>query len=192
MRVLKKEIRMNDKISKKAIWDEAAKVGLIFGFISIIYMAGIQLLNNVGPTLASILSFILWLTKFIGCIALMKYFFVRLTKKYSGVTNKDTYKYGVKIALFSALLYAGYTLLYFSVISPEAVTKIFSELRQNIGSMMDSNTFKVIESMEESYASIAFFSNLIYSFIYGLILSAILASKIPAKDPFKEIKPSEE
>lgn len=183
---------MSKELTKQALWNDAAKAGLIFGAITIGYMVINQfLLGKVSITI-TILSNVLWLAKLVGCIYLMRYLFLKLTREYSEVTNKVTRSYGIKISFLSSLLYSGFNLLYYSVISPEAVKELFTTMKTNMGSMLDSNSLQVLDSLENSYAQISFFSNFIYCFLFGIILSAILSSSIPRKDPFTAYKTPEE
>ncbi len=179
---------MEEKITKQILWNSAAKAGLIFGIISISPMVINQLLAGTNPTLLMIVTNAIWLAKLLGCIFLMRYFFIKLCKKYPEATKKTTFGYGVRIALFSSILLSGYTLLNLTVISPELISEQFAVIRESMASMMDSNTAKILNSIEDKYVELSFFSNLIYPFIYGVVLSSILSSYVPKKDPFAEFK----
>ena len=182
---------MEASYSRNELWESAGVAGLALGFVSIAYLALGQLLSIGTPSVAlsvliSILSFILWAGKLVLCIFLMKYFMKKFCSAHPGCINQDSFKFGVCTALLSALIYSAAYFAFVSFISPESIKESFDAAMSSYSSMMDSNSIAAIESMEENFPMIAFFSNLIYCFLFGTILSAILSRNIPSRDPFAE------
>ena len=88
---------MKDEITSGAIWNEAAKAGLIFGGISLSYVGLSELISKVpGAVLQGVLMTILWAVKFAGCIYLMYCLMKALTKEYSAVGNAHIIPYSPK------------------------------------------------------------------------------------------------
>ncbi len=180
---------MDGIVTRKDIWDRAGKAGLVLGAVSCAYIAITQLLAsvNTSPVMAALLSvldIILWAAKFAGCILLMKYFMKKFAADHPGLTNNDTFKLGVAIALLSALIFSGFYLAYVTIIAPDTFTNAMDTVRESYGSMMGQEALDAMENM--NMASISFFSNLIYCFLFGTVLSLILSKNIPSRNPFNE------
>ena len=99
---------MKETIDNRTIWNNAAKTALVFAAVTIVcnlLKRGLAALNP--PSFLLMLgSFVLWAAEFIGCIYLMIFFMKKLVRDYEGVINTDTYKYGRRIALLSAIVIA--------------------------------------------------------------------------------------
>ena len=94
-----------EKINNSIIRNEAGKDGLILGLVTILFMLASQFAGKIdSPALTGVLGFFLWLAKFLGCIFLMRFFMKKLVAGYDGVIGADTFRLGVWIALFSALI----------------------------------------------------------------------------------------
>ena len=109
---------MKETISNRIIWNMAAKTGLVFAAVTIacnLLKRGIVALDP-SPFVLTLLSGIVWAAEFFGCIYLMIFFLKKLVRDFAGVRNTDTYKYGRRIALLSAILIASveFLILYFS------------------------------------------------------------------------------
>ena len=178
------------KEKEKSLWDYAGKAGLALGAIPILYMLIEQLwLQDAADTLgafpASLITFVLWLAKFVGCILLMRYFMRNYTFQSDGITHRDARLCGIAIALTSALIYSAFVLAWSKFIDPEMFARAFDTVAEQYASFMDSNTQAAMEQLKDSMPVIAFFSNFIWCFLYGSILSVILARNIGSDDtPF--------
>ena len=181
---------MEESFTKKDFWDGAGKAGIVLGAVPILYMLIEQLLmqnaaEKLGAIPSSLIAFLLWLAKFVGCILLMRWFMRRFAGRYPGVTHKDASRYGTAIALTSALIYSAFYLAWAKFIDPEMFSRAIETAAQQYSSMLDSNTMEMMEQMEGSLPVIGFFSNLIYCFLFGTVLSAILSRNIGKDDdPF--------
>lgn len=183
---------MKEKITSSIIWNEAGKAGLILGGIPIActllstLLVGTSKSGVAGALIASILNFIIWLVKFSGCIYMMKWAMTSLTKKYGGVTGRETFQLGIRIAMFSALICAAFTLANYLFISPEVMSEQMDAVIASYSSMLDSNTLSQMEEFKGDLPTFSFFTTLIYCFIYGWILSLILSRNIPSSNPFAQ------
>ena len=176
------------------MWNTAGKAGIFLGLAATAYLFITQILGQAGipAILNSILGFVLWAAKFTGCILIMKFFMKKFVSDNASVTNSDSFRLGVIMALLSALVYSAFAFANVAFISPELFEEQMNAVMQQMAPMMDSNTQSVMETYMENLPQITFFSNLIYCFVYGMILSFILSRNIPSKDPFAEYKPEEQ
>ena len=186
-------MNMEQNVIQKNMWNTAGKAGLFLGLTSTAFLFISQLLGQVEiPVfLNSILSFILWTAKFIGCIWIMKFFMKKFTAENEGTTSSNTFRLGMAMAILSALVYSAFAFANVAFISPDLFTEQMDAMMQQMAPMMDSNTMSVMETYMENLAQITFCTNLIYCFLYGTVLSFILSRNIPSKDPFAEYKPEQ-
>ena len=181
---------MAESYSRKDFWDGAGKAGLVLGLVPIVYMLIEQLLlqdaaEKLGTAPATLVTFLLWAAKFVGCILLMRWFMRRFANTHDGVTRRDASRYGSAIALTSALIYSAFVLAWSKFIDTEMFTRAFEQAAEQYSAYMDSNTMEMMEEMQGQMPVIAFFSNFIWCFLYGSILSSILSSRIGRDvDPF--------
>ena len=173
-----------ENINKRIITNEAAKAALIFGAVSLLYMLLPFVLKETFVN--GLILNILRIVKLVGLIWLMRALMIKLKNKFAGVGRKELVRYGSFIALFSAILVACGTYIYYNILFPDAITAMMDTLLEQIGPMMDSNSMEILESMEGSIDTFETISNLIYCFLYGWVLSLILAPKICPSDIFTE------
>ena len=176
---------MKDTISNGASWNEAAKAGLYFGAISSAYLALTELIQLVGSAvLQGFLTTVVWAGKLALCIWLMVFLMRKLVGKYSGVTNGDTFRFGVRTALLSALIVATVHALIMIFTPQETMDQTFNALTAQLAGQLDSNSLAMMDSFKENMPTLTFFSELIYCFVFGLILSLIVSKSIPSRNPF--------
>lgn len=179
-----------EELSGKTIWNEAGKAGIALGGTVIacsLLSSGLGLLGGGAMVkfLVSVLGFIIWLAKLVGCIWIMRYFMQKLVRDYQDVDNRQTYILGVESALLSALIVAAFTMATVMFVSPESYQETIETAIAQTSTMLDSNSRAVLDGMIQNLPIIMFFSNLVYCFIYGWILSAILSRNIPSSNPFE-------
>ena len=186
-------MNMEQNVIQKNMWNTAGKAGLLLGLASAAFLFISQGLEHIEipAILRSVLGFVLWSAKFIGCIWIMKIFMKKFASENGSVTNSDTFKLGMTMAFLSALVYAAFAFANVAFISPDLFEGQMEAIMQQMAPMMDSNTMSVLEKYQNNLAQITFFSNLIYCLLYGIILSFILSRNIPGKDPFADYKPAE-
>jgi len=180
---------MENRISRKDLWDGAGKAGLVLGLISSAYVILSYLLTKLGGStgmalLSTLLAFLLWVAKFGGCIYLMKFFMTKFAAEHQGADNSDTFRFGMVTALLSALIFAAFDMAYLTWIAPDTLTKALETVQESYGSLLPAESLEALEEM--NYGQITFFSNLIYCFLFGTVLSAILSRNIPSKNPFAD------
>ena len=189
---MKQIVYMEERFTRKDFWDGAGKAGIVLGLVSIAYMLITELLlqpatGKIGALPLSVISFFVWAGKFGGCIVLMRFFMQRFAGRFSPVTRRDVFRYGMAIALTSALIYSAFYLAWAKFIDPEMFAHTFEAAAEQYSSMMDSNTLEMLEQMQDKMPVIAFFTNLIYCFLFGTILSSIFAGRIVREDdPFAD------
>lgn len=183
-------MNMEQNVTQKNMWNTAGKAGLILGLASTAYLFITQFIGQteMPAFVNSILGFVLWAAKFIGCIWIMKFFMKKFTAENEGTTSSNTFRLGMAMAILSALVYSAFAFANVAFISPDLYTEQMDAMMQQMAPMMDSNTMSVMETYMENLAQITFFTNLIYCFLYGMVLSFILSRNIPSKDPFAEYK----
>ena len=179
---------MEQNLIRKDMWNTAAKAGLVLGLVSTAYMFITQLLAGASGFMTSILSFVIWIVKFGGCIWLMSFFMKKHVAANPEVDNRGTFNLGMTTSLLSALVYAAAAFANIAFISGDTISEQIDLMVQQMGSMIDSNTMAMMDSYMENLPQITFFSNLIYCFVFGTVLSYILSRNIPSRDPFANYK----
>lgn len=182
---------MNGELNKKNLWDSAGKGGLILGGITIGFLLlsyALELLpdNGAGVFIGTLLNFVIWAAKFIGCI----YVLYRLMKKFAAdfptADKTMVRKFGFIVGGTSALIVSAFTLVYMLYISPESFEASIETAMQAYSGMLDSNSMEALESMSGKMPAITFFSQFIYCTLFGIVASAIIAGKIKPSNPFTE------
>ena len=177
---------MEQNSAQKNMWNTAGKAGLFLGLASTAYLFITQAIGQaeLPAFLNSILGFVLWAAKFVGCIWIMKIFMKRYVSENPDSTNSDTFKLGTAMALLSAIVYSAAAFANVSFISADTIVEQTDLMIQLMAPMMDSNSLAQIDKVMEKLPQITFFSNLIYCFFYGTILSFIISRYIPSRNPF--------
>ena len=177
---------MKEEPSSAEIMNRAGIAGLALGAVSTAYMFIGQYLPHLiqAPVAVSIISVLLWIMKFGGCIYLMAWFMTSLARSYSGAERRHTLRLGLWASLFSALIFSAASLANTLFINPEGISQAFDQALGMYASQLDSNSLAAIENVKESMPTISFFSEFFYCVIYGSILSSILSLNIPKNDPF--------
>lgn len=185
---------MNDNIPSGALLNRAAVAGLALGAASTAYLFAVQYLPQLisSSVAVSLITTLLWIAKFVGCIYIMKAFMQSLVDSYDGVQHGQTLRLGVFASLFSALIFSAANLADVLYINPDAIEQAFNIALSQYSSMLDSNSLTIIEIFKDNMPMISFFSNFIYCFLYGTILSSILSRYIPKTDPFAGFHNKEE
>ena len=170
------------------MWNGAAKAGLALAGLSSVYLFATQFIGTteIPAILNMLLTTVLWIVKFGGCIWLMMFFMKKFADECSGVDNAATRRFGIIAAFLSAVVYAGVSFANVAFISADLFAEQMDAVIQQMAPMMDSNTMEQMDDMLGIMPQLTFFSNLIYCFFYGTILSFILSRNIPDRNPFAE------
>ena len=174
---------MKEKVNSKILWNDAGKAGIVLGGVVILYSLAVSLTGGLSGKLPQFLTIVLWCAKFGGCLYLMYFFMVRLSKQYDGVTNRTAFGHGVRIALLSALVCSAYALSD-ALLHPEAIEQVFELVQTQFSSMLDSNSMSAMEQMQQNSPVYLLFSNFIYCFLFGVVVAKIYSTNFPQADPF--------
>ena len=179
-----------EEFTTKDLWNDASKGGLMLGAVSIAYLYVSQLFTpdviaKIGALPSTLITAVLWVAKFAGCILLMRWLMKKFASSYSGVTRSRLFKMGAATAFLSALIYAAFYYAYAAFINPEAFTQAMDTVMESYSSFMDSNSIAAMEQLKGSMPMISFISNLIYCTIYGSVLASILSRNIISDNPFE-------
>ena len=178
---------MKKEFSSSASWNSAALAGLVMGAATIIldYMPMLPALLGWSGIFSGMLSWMLKIAKIIACIylfrVLMLRFFNSVQTDYAGLQ-----RYGLKVALFSSIVVAGFSILQILVINPEMMTQTIQAVQSTYQNMMDANTMTAMEKIISKLPVITFFSSLIYCYLWGWILSTTFARRLFPVNQFGE------
>lgn len=186
------ETVMKETIERQSLWNEAAKAGLLLGLFTGVFIFANTMLPKLltggkgAAIILVVINTVLWLIKFAGCLALLRYFMMNFSSKYSGVTVPTIFRFGMITALTSAVIVAGINLLNITLISAEDLQSVIDTTLQSYGSMTqisDSDRITLDRTLSH-LPQISFFVTLGYCFLYGTIASKIIANTILPKDEF--------
>jgi len=167
---------------KNTFWESAGKAGLVLGGISILYMAVTSVIGGTSA-LVKLFTTLLWLAKIVGCIYLMRFFMLRFSNANPDADNRRVFRFGMVVALLSALLYSGAFLAYVSFINPDIFADAIAQMAEN--PMMTDEMIANMEDIAPRLGTIFFYCNLIYCFLFGTVVSAVFSRNIPSKNPFE-------
>ena len=174
------------KLDNKTLWNEAGRVGFVFGGFSslcLVLKEGAALTgSNFLVTAAAI---ILWAVEFFGCILLMKKYMLDLRDKYDGATIEDVYHFGRRVALLSGLILAAVDAFITMKIPPETVENVVSELNTAVTSKLGSGYENEVGRFVDKLPLYTFIGQWLYCFLYGSLLSAIMSRYIFLQGPFQ-------
>ncbi len=178
---------MKKEFSSSVSWNSAAVAGLVMAVATIIldYLPTLVLTIGIKGFFGSFLVFLVKIAKIAACI----YVFKVLMDRFNRDVNTDyagLQRYGLKVALFSSILVAGFSLAQILVINPEMMTQMIQEVQNTYQNMMDSNTMAAMDKMLSKLPVITFFSSLIYCYLWGWILSTVFARKLFPVNAFGE------
>ena len=167
-------------------WNEAARYGLIFGGISsaYIYMDRLLVLLGLTGTFGSLLSFVLWAAKFVGCIKLMKYAMRKFSQDNPSAERSDIFRLGRNIAVLSALVFSTFAVADIMYISTEYYQTAYTTIITEISKTLPAQNVEEMKNMLVDLPKYTFIGNFIYCSLYGIVLSFILSRNIPSQNPF--------
>ena len=174
------------KLDSKTLWNEAGRVGFVFGGFSslcLVLKEGAALTgSNFLVTAAAI---ILWAVEFFGCILLMKKYMLDLRDKYDGATIEDVYHFGRRVALLSGLILAAVDAFLIMKMPQETVESVVSELNTAVASKMGAGYEGDVGRVVDNLPLYTFIFQWLYCFLYGSLLSAIMSRYIFLQGPFQ-------
>ena len=165
---------MKKQLDNNALWNEAAVTGLFFAAVSIACLMGKQLAAGTGKVfLAQAVGVVLWIAEFAGCIVLMRQRMIRLRDSYSGVTIRDSYKFGRRAALLSGLLVASAHALILMKMPADSMDTMLGQVAQSL--QMSTSELESMGAMIGKLPLWTFIFEWLYCFLYGTVLSAIMS-----------------
>ena len=174
------------KLDSKTLWNEAGRVGFVFGGFSSLCLV---LKEGAGLTGSSFLvtaaAIILWAVEFFGCILLMKKYMLDLRDKYDGATMEDVYHFGRRVALLSGLILAAVDAILIMKLPPETVENVVSELSTAVSTKLGSGYEGEVGRFVDKLPLYTFIGQWLYCFLYGSLLSAIMSRYIFLQGPFR-------
>ncbi|MCK9629717.1 MAG: DUF4199 domain-containing protein [Bacteroidales bacterium] len=159
-------------------WSIAALDALLLSIITIV-VSLIQVVFEPG----TVISILLWLVKFVGCLALLYYFIKEFSKSHDTFTYKEGFSFGFKICLLSSVVLAAFNFLQYAVLFPDAMQ---TAMEQVIVAMQSSNP-DAADSMERYQSKLPQLVSVItlfYYTVFGLIASAVIANYTKKGDIF--------
>lgn len=175
------------KLDSKTLWNEAGRVGFVFGGFSSLCLLLKEGAALTGSTfLVQAAAIILWAVEFFGCILLMKKYMLDLRDKFDGVTMEDTYRFGRRIALLSGLILAAVDAILIMKMPPETVESVVTELNTAITSKMGAGYEGEIGRFVDQLPLYTFIGQWLYCFLYGSLLSAIMSRYLYVQDVFND------
>ena len=174
------------KLDNKTLWNEAGRVGFVFGGFSSLCLL---LKEGAGLTgsnfLVTAAAIILWAVEFFGCILLMKKYMLDLRDKFDDVTVFDAYRFGRRVALLSGLILAAVDAFIIMKMPQDTVTSVMSELSTampaGLGHVSEDDLGRLVDKLP----LYTFIGQWLYCFLYGSLLSAILSRYIFLQGPFQ-------
>ena len=178
---------MQKEYSSSASWNSASIAGLALAAITI----AAELLGALCAKLPGIaggfLNFVAWAGKLVLCAFTFKQLLQRFHSTYEGVDYFALRKYGLKLALFSAIVVAAYSLVNLLVINPDSINDMMQGFRESYSSIMDSNSEAAFEKMLPKLPVYIGIVTVVYCFLWGLFYTSLFAKSIAPFDPFADI-----
>ncbi|MGN0202009.1 MAG: DUF4199 domain-containing protein [Candidatus Cryptobacteroides sp.] len=178
---------MNKEYTPSAGWNKAALTGLVMGLATIVAAQIQGLASLAGGFAGSLLSFVLMIAKIAACIWLFKGILLRFTTGFDGITRKNLVGYGLKVALFSALVVSAFSVVEMLYIRPDTYAEAISQMREAYSAVMDSNSLMAMEKILPKFPLIMFVTSMVYCFIWGWALTGIFAGRMMPDDPFSDV-----
>ena len=174
------------KLDSKTLWNEAGRVGFVFGGFSslcLLLKEGAALTGS--SFLVQAAAIILWAVEFFGCILLMKKYMLDLRDKFDDVTVEDTYHFGRRVALLSGLILAAVDAVLIMKMPQDTVASVVSELSAAMPASLGGVSEDEVGRLVDKLPLYTFIFQWLYCFLYGSLLSAIMSRYIFMQNLFQ-------
>jgi hypothetical protein len=176
---------MTKTLDNSAIWNEAAKGGLLLGGVSVGSLALKELATMSGNNfLMTAAAVILWAVEFFGCILLMREQLFKLKENYENVQMADTAKLGRRIALFSGLLLASAQALFIMQMPSDQMNEMVNQLSETMS--LTAADIENVNGILDRLPLFTFIFQWAYCWLYGSVLASILSRYIFMKELFNQ------
>ncbi|MCR5018470.1 MAG: DUF4199 domain-containing protein [Bacteroidales bacterium] len=177
---------MKEVVDNKTLWNEAARVGIVFGLFSSVCLGLKEAAALTNSTLlVTAAAIILWAVEFFGCILLMKKYMLDELEKYEGMTQLQLYKFGRRVALLSGFILAVVNAVLVSLIPDETLAETLNETMAAMPASMQADAEDTMALMMDRFPLLTFLGQWFYCFLYGSILSAIMSRYVSVYSVFK-------
>ena len=174
------------KLDNKTLWNEAGRVGFVFGGFSslcLLLKEGASLTGSAFLVQAA--AIILWAVEFFGCILLMKKYMLDLRDKFEGVTMEDTYHFGRRVGLLSGLILAAVDAFLIMKLPQDTVAGVVNDLTTTVSSQLGNISEDDLGRIVDKLPLYTFIFQWLYCFLYGSLLSAIMTRYLFLQGPFQ-------
>ena len=169
-------------MERNSKWSSAAMDGLYLSLVTIIYSLIIAVLQPQNFLVTSLL----WIAKFGGCLFLLWYFMKNWSNQFETITYSQSYNYGFLICLFSSILCSCYSYVQVEWIFPEQTEQAIITAKETMAMQgtLDSKTENLMDKVFSNFGRISMFASLFYYIIFGSIATAITANFTKKTNPF--------
>lgn len=167
-------------------WSSAAMDGLYLSLVTIIY----SLLVSVMEPQGFLITALLWIAKFGGCMYLLWFFMKRWSDRFETITYSGSYNYGFLVCLFSSIMCACYSYVQIEWLFPENTQEAITLAKETMiqQGTLTSSTENMIDMMSSNMGRISMFASLFYYIIFGAIAAAITANFTKKTNPFGDVE----
>ena len=177
---------MKEVVDNKTLWNEAARVGIVFGLFSSVCLGLKEAAALTNSTLlVTAAAIILWAVEFFGCILLMKKYMLDELEKHEGMTQLQLYKFGRRVALLSGFILAVVNAVIVNLIPDETLAETLNETMAAMPASMQADAEDTMALMMDRFPLLTFLGQWFYCFLYGSILSAIMSRYVSVYSVFK-------
>jgi len=177
---------MKEVVDNKTLWNEAARVGIVFGLFSSVCLGLKEAAALTNSTLlVTAAAIILWAVEFFGCILLMKKYMLDELEKHEGMTQLQLYKFGRRVALLSGFILAVVNAVIVSLIPDETLAETLNETMAAMPASMQADAEDTMALMMDKFPLLTFLGQWFYCFLYGSILSGIMSRYVSVYSVFK-------
>lgn len=189
-------------ITGKAVWTEAMKYGAILGLITIVLdliphlwapsvgdiSQGISSKAVSAALTSSVITMVYALIKMAACIWLMVIFTKKLVAAYDNVTSSESFRFGMFVALLSALIVSASALIQYKMMDPTVIKDAVEQISIQQGNNMPMGYTESITDMVQSMMP---FMVLLITFlkcaVIGILAALIISRSIPGRtrNPFE-------
>lgn len=176
---------MTKTLDNNAIWNEAARGGLLLGSVSVGCLALKELATMSGSNfLMTAAAVILWVVEFFGCILLMREQMFKLKERFENVQMADTAKLGRRIGLFSGLLLASAQALFIMQMPSDQMNEMVNQLSESMS--LTAADMENVSGILDRLPLFTFIFQWAYCWLYGSVLASILSRYIFMKELFNQ------
>lgn len=175
---------MKKEFSSGESWNSAALAGLVMAAVTIAAELIGALCGKITGFIGGVTHFLAWAGKLVICAVMFRYLMKRFHASFEGVDYARLQRYGMKLALFSSIIVAAYSVVNFLVFTPGSMEEVMATVKETYASMLDSNSEAALEKMMPKLPYYTAIGSLIYCFLWGWVYSTLFARGIVPNDPF--------